>query len=229
MFWRDNPSPAEKAALHWWLRGWALETNNSRSQALSCHIPGMWPWTSNPSAPHSVLPSVRWSSEEPLSWYTSLQLSPSSQLEGTFLQPLHLDGATWPALTNEVWAEAGLRRPGVGSESPRCLVLCALSVPSPVTPHRLTDRSSSLPQAPSCDRSNEAARGSSSPNALHGHQWANDGPIYRPARAKRETQDSVSRHLFHSHLFSLQMFAEYHAPGTLLGVEYTPQEAHTHL
>lgn len=199
--------------------------DNSRSQALSCHIPGMWLWTSNPSAPHSVLPSAQWSSgscchDTPVSSFPPL---PSAQ-KAHFSSP-----CTWTAPRDQLWKWSVSRGRLVAS---RCgqwgvhahTVLCALSVPSPVTLHRLTDRSSSLPQAPSCDdqmkrqrkfltqRLAQSPMNKWRPPSIDLHRWK--------GRPKIQSQDTYST----VHLFSLQMFAEYHAPSTLLGVEYTPRK-----
>ena len=113
-------------------------------------------------------------------------------------------------------------------------MLCTLSGTQPcaetshLTPHHLTDRSSSLPQAPSCDDQMKWQRkfltqclarspvNKRWPPSIDLHGWK--------GRPKIQSQDSYSI----VHLFSLQMFAEYHMPGTLLGVEYTPRK-YTHL
>ena len=170
---------------------------------------------------------------EPLSWYTSLQLSPPPSAQKAHSSTT----CSWTAPRDQLWHMHCEQRKVCGIQvctvrSPRTHdAVHPLWYPalcwdqSHPTPHHLTDCSSSLPQAPSCDDQMKWQRKLT--------QCLARSPVNerRPAsidgwkgRPKIQSQDSYSI----VHLFSLQMFAEYHVPGTLLGVEYTPRK-YTHL
>lgn len=144
--------------------------------------------------------------------------------------------APGPALTKEGWAEVGLWRPGVDSGVHAHTVLCALSgtqpwaettqSPNTAPPNRAQLKQLKPSSGPFLWRSNAMAeevlnliRSPTSgwrPPSIDLHGWK--------GRPKIQSQDTYSA----VHLFSLQMRAEYHVPGTLLGVEFTPRK-HAHL
>ena len=174
---------------------------------------------------------------KPLSWYTSFQFSPSSQRpEGILLQPLHLDGAPWPALTNEGWAEVGLWHPGVDSGVHAHTVLCALSgtqpwaeateSPNTAPPNRAQLKPSS---GPFLWRSNATAKEVLNTMPYTVTNKRTTAPLYRHARVKRETQDSVSRHLLYSPLILSTNVCRVPRARHSAGSWIHPQETHTSL
>ena len=162
---------------------------------------------------------------------------PSSQrTEGTLLHHLQLDGATWPALTHALWAEEGLRHPGVHSEESMHTRCCAPSlVPSPVlrpeSPNTAPPNRSQLKPSsgPFLWRSNEMAEEVLNTMPCTVTSERTTAPIYRPAWVKRETQDSVSRLLFHSPLILSTNVCRVPCARHSAGSWIYPQEIHTSL